>query len=159
MRTSTELQEKIDHLIAYKEELHLHFKIIDMSKQKNAILAAFYRTVDNEIAMLRWALGEVEQTWSDDMSGHIDMECYFDSLPPTEFGWQPNAHQLRANVKAAARKVDAGPATLFPCLRCGEVVCIASHNICGSCLPEVFADPSDQWADEAANQVPFHLKA
>lgn len=102
MRTSTELQEKIDHLIAYKEELHLHFRVIDMSKHKNAVLAAFYRTVDNEIAMLRWALGEIDQTWSDDMSGHMDMECYFDSLPPTEFGWQPNAHQLRATAKKNA---------------------------------------------------------
>jgi hypothetical protein len=85
MRTSTELQEKLDHLIAYKEEIKVDFLVIDMSKQRHAVLAAYYRTLDNEMAMLRWALGQIEETWSDDLSQCIDMTDHFDSLPPTEF--------------------------------------------------------------------------
>jgi hypothetical protein len=85
MRTAAQIQEKIDHLVALKEELKVHFRVIDMAKQRHAVMAAYYRTLDNETAMLRWALGQVEETWSDDLSQCIDMTDHFDSLPPTEF--------------------------------------------------------------------------
>jgi hypothetical protein len=93
MRTAAEIQEKIEHLISYKKELYVHFKVIELSKQKHAALSAFYRTVDYEIDMLRWALGLVDATWSDDLSQHIDMQCYFDALPPTEYPRKPHRQE------------------------------------------------------------------
>jgi hypothetical protein len=96
MRTAAEIQEKIEHLFSYKQELTLHFRVINLSRHKHAAISAFYRSVDNEIAMLQWALGELEQTWSDDLSEHIDMETFFDSLPPTEYPRLPNKQELVA---------------------------------------------------------------
>lgn len=85
MRTATELQEKIAHLTWYKHEVILHFYLIPMTAQAHAVAAAFYRTIDNEIALLRWALGQTEQTWSDDHSGYMDIIDRVENLPPTEF--------------------------------------------------------------------------
>ncbi len=96
MRTTAEIQEKIEHLLFYKQELMIHFRVINLSRQKHAAISAFYRTVDNEIAMLRWALGELDETWSDDLSKHIDMETFFDSLPPTEYPRLPHKQELVA---------------------------------------------------------------
>lgn len=89
MRHPIELREKIDHLTWYKQEVIYYFRIMPMSAQKHAVLAAFYRTIDNEIALLRWALGEIEQTWSDDHSGADDIAHRVELLPPTEFPHLP----------------------------------------------------------------------
>lgn len=100
MRTAAELQEKIEHLIGYKKELRLHFEVIELSKHKHWAVSSFYRTVDNEIMMLRWALGLTEETWSDDLSGHIDMECFFDALPSTEYPRRPWPQEKWAKRRA-----------------------------------------------------------
>lgn len=89
MRTPTELQEKIDHLSWFKHELSYYFRVTPLGPKKHAVLAAFYRTIDNEIAMLRWVLGQTENTWSDDLSGSMDFRYYVDDLPPTEFPHLP----------------------------------------------------------------------
>jgi hypothetical protein len=89
MRTAAQIQEKIEHLAHYKKEVMFQFKVIDMSAKKHAILAAYYRTIDNEISMLRWVLGQTEQTWSDDLSNATDIQDGFDKLPPTEFAHLP----------------------------------------------------------------------
>lgn len=89
MRTPTELQEKIDHLTWYKHELIYYFRLIPLSTRKHAIVAAYYRTVDNEIALLRWALGQIEQTWTDNLGGAIDLVDLVDKLPPTQFPHLP----------------------------------------------------------------------
>lgn len=96
MRTAEEIHEKIAHLLDYKQELMIHFRVIELSKQKHAAVSSFYRTVDNEIDMLRWVLGLVDVTWSDDLSQHIDMECYFDALPPTEYPRKPHPQETHA---------------------------------------------------------------
>jgi hypothetical protein len=93
MRTSAEIQEKIDHLIAFKIELNTHFKVIELSKQKHAVLSAFYSKVEDEISLLRWVLSEVENTWSDDMSSHIDMQDYFDSRFASDFPRRPHRQE------------------------------------------------------------------
>jgi len=85
MRVSGELQEKIDHLTWYKQTLLADFYVIDMTAKQHALVATFCRTIDNEIQMLRWALGQVEQTWTDDLSHAIDIQEYFKQLPSTEF--------------------------------------------------------------------------
>ncbi len=89
MRTATELQEKIDHLTWYKQQVIFYFRMIPLSAQRHAVAAAFYRTIDNEIALLRWALGQTEQTWSDDHSGADDPVHRVELLPPTEFPHLP----------------------------------------------------------------------
>lgn len=89
MRTVTELQEKIDHLSWFKHELGYYFRTTPLGPKKHAVLAAFYRTIDNEIAMLRWVLGQTENTWSDDTSQSLDFQHYVDDLPATEFPHLP----------------------------------------------------------------------
>jgi hypothetical protein len=89
MRHPNEIQEKIDHLLWYKQVVISHFRLIDMSAKKHALLAAYYRTIDNEISMLRWVLGQTEQTWSDDLSTTIDIVDLVEKLPPTEFPHLP----------------------------------------------------------------------
>ncbi len=93
MRTIAQIQEKIEHLLHYKKEVISQFHVIDMSAKKHAILAAYYRTIDNEISMLRWVLGQSEQTWSDDLSGSIDIQDLFDKLPATEFYHTPHGQK------------------------------------------------------------------
>jgi hypothetical protein len=157
MRTEEELREELAWLTAYKTEVSFHFKVIELSKHKHALLAAFYATIDHEIHLLRWILGEDIVLWRDDMSKSNDMQDFFDSLPPSDFPRKPWPQEL---VAAARKAQSADVSALFPCLHCGKTVCMASHNICGSCLPQVFKhDPSEEWVDEAANQVPFYLKA
>jgi hypothetical protein len=148
MRTEAELREELAWLINYKKEVVLHFKVIELSKRKHALLAAFYATLDHEADLLRWVLGEDLVLWRDDFSAHNDIQAFFDSLPPSEFPRNPWPHEI-----AAARKAKTGglPA-LFPCLHCGKTVCIASHNICASCLTRVFSDELvEKSVDEAAN--------
>jgi hypothetical protein len=94
MRTVTEIEDKIEHLTAYKNELNLHFKVIQLSNQSHAVLSAFYSKVDSEIDLLRWVLSQIEQTWSDDMSDFIDMQTYFDSLPKNNFPRKPHRQEL-----------------------------------------------------------------
>jgi hypothetical protein len=102
MLTITEIQEKLDHLATVKKEITLHFEVISLSKQKHAVLAAYYATIDNEIALLRWVLGEQEQTWSDDLSGHIDMEMYSDAQPATTFPRKPHPQEIVAQSRLQA---------------------------------------------------------
>lgn len=90
MRTATELQEKIDHLTWYKQEVIYYFRIIPLSAQKHAVAAAFYRIIDNEIALLRWVLGQTEQTWSDNHAGADDPAHRVELLPPTELPHLPS---------------------------------------------------------------------
>lgn len=94
MRTQTELEEKIAHLTWYKQTLIHDFHILDMSAKKHALVAAFCRTVDNEIMMLKWALGQVEQTWTDDLSRVSDIQHYYEQLPPTEFVHLPYGRNI-----------------------------------------------------------------
>lgn len=89
MRTPTELQEKIAHLLWYKQELIYYFQLIDMRAHQHAIMAAYYRTIDNEISILRWALSEIDATWSDDTSMYMDLVDVVEQLPPTEFPHLP----------------------------------------------------------------------
>lgn len=136
MRTEAELREELAWLTAYKKEVIVHFQVIELSKHKHALLAAFYATIDHEIDLVRWALGEDIALWRDDFSGHDDMQCFFDSLPPSDFPRKPWPQEL----VAAARKAKTAD------------------------VPALDADdfdqcPTHQWADEAANQVPFYLKA
>lgn len=112
MRAATELQEKIDHLTWYKQEVIYYFRIMDMSARKHAVLAAFYRTIDNEIALLRWALGQSEQTWSDDHFGAIDIEDRVDRLPATEFPHLP--YKQRPNDYWPTRPVKPCPYFVGP---------------------------------------------
>jgi hypothetical protein len=107
MRTAAQIQEKIEHLLYYKKEVIFQFKVIDMSAKKHAILAAYYRTIDNEIAMLRWVLGQKEQTWSDDLSNSIDIGDGFDKLPSTEFPHLP--YGQRSSVYWGERVVSPDP--------------------------------------------------
>lgn len=156
MRTESEIREELAWLIAYKKEVIVHFRVIELSKHKHALLGAFYATIDHEIDLLRWILGEDISLWRDNLSGSSDMEEFFDSLPPTDFPRKPWPQEL---VAAARKAKTAGEPALFPCLHCGKNLCMASHNICGPCLSVEMQDcPTNQWADEAANQVPFHLK-
>lgn len=90
MRTTAQVQEKIDHLIWCKETLKFDFHIVNLTKSKHELLSTYYRTIDNEISMLRWVLGQVEQTWSDDLSGSTDFTDHFDALAPTEFVHLPH---------------------------------------------------------------------
>jgi hypothetical protein len=94
MRAPGELQEKIDHLIWYKQMLVSDFYVMDMTAKNHGIITAFCRTIDNEIAMLRWALGQVEETWTDDFSSADDIQQYYQQLPPTEFVHLPTGKSL-----------------------------------------------------------------
>lgn len=107
MRTPTELREKIAHLLWYKQELIYYFRLIDMRAHEHAVMAAYYRTVDNEIAMLRWALGEVDSTWSDDTSMYMDLVDVVKNLPPTEFPYLPYKRIAREHWGASPAKVCA----------------------------------------------------
>lgn len=161
MRTETEIREELAWLIDYKKEVTVHFRVIELSKHKYALLAAFYATIDHEIDLLRWALGEDVVLWRDNLDKFNDMQDLFDALPPSDFPRHPWPQELWS---AAARKaVPADLPALFPCLHCGKNVCMASHNICGPCLKEEFAQDSADCADEAADQrpvyqLPFYLK-
>jgi endogenous inhibitor of DNA gyrase (YacG/DUF329 family) len=155
MRTEAELREELTWLINYKKEVIVHFKVIQLSKHKHALLAAFYATIDHEIDLLRWALGEDIVLWRDDMSKSNDMEEFFDSLPPSDFPRKPCPQEL---VAAARKAKMADVPALFPCLHCGKNVCMASHNICVPCfMIELRQDP--EWVDDAANQLPFHFRS
>lgn len=90
MRTLTEVLERIAYLDWFKKDLVYHFQVTPMTKQKHAVAAAFYRTLDNEIAMLRWFLGDIENTWSDDTSHYIDLVDVVEKLPPTDFPHLPH---------------------------------------------------------------------
>lgn len=89
MRTQTELQEKIDYLTWFKHDLEYQFKITPLSAQRYAVATAFYRTIDNEIAMVRWCLGQLENTWEDDLSNFIDLFSPLDQAPATEYPHLP----------------------------------------------------------------------
>ena len=100
MRTEAEIREELAWLIAYKKEVIIHFQVIELSKYKHALLGAFYATIDHEIDLLRWTLGEDVTLWRDDLSKSNDMQEFFDSLPPTDFPWK----QFPQRVRAATRK-------------------------------------------------------
>lgn len=89
MRTPTELQEKIDFLTWFKHDLDYQFRITPLSAQKHAVASAFYRTIDNEIAALRWCLGQLENTWEDDLSQFIDLFSPLRQPPVTEYPHLP----------------------------------------------------------------------
>lgn len=107
MRTAAQIQEKIEHLLHIKKEVIFQFQLIDLSIKKHAVVAAYYRTIDNEIAMLRWVLGQAEQTWSDDLSGTIDFVDGFDKLPPSEFPHLP--YGQRSHSYWSEKPVIPGP--------------------------------------------------
>jgi hypothetical protein len=100
MRSETEIREELTGLIAFKKTVTRHFEAIELTKYKYALLGAFYTTIDHEIDLLRWILGEDIALWRDDMSKHTDIEQFFDSLPPTDFPWK----QFPQSVRATARK-------------------------------------------------------
>jgi hypothetical protein len=131
MRTAAQIQEKIEHLLHYKKEVIFQFQLIDMSVKKHAVLAAYYRTIDNEISMLRWVLGQVEQTWSDDLSNSIDIEDGFDNLPSTEFPHLP--YGQRCSSYWSEEVVGPGPYINGPDSPTDD-------------------DPTSQWANEGADR-------
>lgn len=101
MRSETEIREELAHLITFKKEVVRHFELIELKKHKHALLGAFYATLDHEIDLLRWILGEDVALWRDDMSKHSDIEDFFDSLPPTEFPWKQFPQRVRATARRA----------------------------------------------------------
>jgi len=65
MRTLNEILERKAYLEWYRHDLVYHFKTTPLSKYWHAVASAYFRTLDNEIDMLRWMLGELENTWVD----------------------------------------------------------------------------------------------
>lgn len=95
MKTPSEIQQKIDALISHKADALEVFGLLSMSRERHAAVSAFARTLDNEIAMLRWVLGEVEQTWTDRLQLHyMDIVHYYDMLPTTEYPRLPHRQEL-----------------------------------------------------------------
>lgn len=68
MRTLNEILERKDYLEWFRHNLVYDFQTTPLSKYWHAVASAYFRTLDNEIDMLRWMLGELENTWEDDMS-------------------------------------------------------------------------------------------
>ncbi len=102
MRTAAELKTKIDHLTALKAETSAVFAVLPLSKQKHAVLTAFARTIDNEIELLRWVLGELDNTWSDGLLQYVDILDYFEQIPLTEYPRLPHRQELVKNRPAAS---------------------------------------------------------
>ena len=95
MRTPSEIQQKIDALLSHKADALEVFALLPMSRDRHAAVSAFARTLDNEIVMLRWVLGEVDQTWTDRLLlDYIDIVHFFDKLPPTEYPRLPHRQEL-----------------------------------------------------------------
>lgn len=65
MRTLNEVLERKAYLEWFRHDLVYHFKTTPLSKYWHTVASAYFRTLDNEIDMLRWMLGELENTWVD----------------------------------------------------------------------------------------------
>jgi hypothetical protein len=102
MRTVSEIQTKIDHLAATKEEALEVFKVFPLSKHKHAELSAFVRAMDNEMDVLRWVLGQLDKTWSEHLLEYIDIVHYFEHLPPTDYPRLPHRQELAKTNRPAA---------------------------------------------------------
>lgn len=100
MRTESEIREELAHLIAFKKVVVRHFELIELKKHKHALLGAFYATLDHEIDLLRWILGEDIALWRDDMSKHSDIEVFYDSLSIVDFPWK----QFPKKIASITRK-------------------------------------------------------
>lgn len=89
MRTVNEILERKAYLEWFRHDLAYEFQTTPLSKRKHELASAFYRTLDNEIDMLRWVLGELENTWEDDLRGWIDLYSFVEVEAQTKYPHLP----------------------------------------------------------------------
>lgn len=90
MRTLNELLERKAYLEWFRKQLVYDFQTTPLSRYWYAVASAYFRTLDNEIDMLRWVLGEVENTWEDDLSGWNSLLDVVQAEPQTHYPHLPS---------------------------------------------------------------------
>lgn len=89
MRTLNEVQERKAYLEWFRKQLVYDFQTTPLSRYWYTVASAFFRTLDNELNMLRWMLGEVENTWQDDLSGWNSLLDIVQAAPETRYPHLP----------------------------------------------------------------------
>lgn len=95
MRTLNEVLERKAYLEWFRKDLVYEFQTTRLSRYWYTVASAYFRTLDNEIDMLRWLLGEIENTWEDDMS---NWNCLLDVVqaePQTRYPHLPKGADYR----------------------------------------------------------------
>ncbi|RZJ94166.1 MAG: hypothetical protein EOO60_03620 [Hymenobacter sp.] len=89
MRTINEVLERKAYLEWFRKNLVYEFQKTELSRYWYTVASAYFRTLDNEIDMLRWMLGEIENTWEDDLSGWDCMLDIVQAEPQTRYPHLP----------------------------------------------------------------------
>lgn len=89
MRTLNEILERKAYLEWFRHDLAYEFATTPLSRYWYTVASAYFRTLDNEIDMLRWVLGELENTWQDDMSKWMSLLEVVQEEPQTRYPHLP----------------------------------------------------------------------